>query len=113
MLPVRDRLRRRRDFARVYKTGQTHHAGIMSVKAMPNHREGSRLAVVVSTKISKKAVVRNRIRRRIMALIREMWPQVAPGYDIIVIVRQDIHRAPIAEIREALTRCLKALRVLH
>jgi ribonuclease P protein component len=50
----------------VYKHGKTVRGPHMSLRFCPDaKRQDYRLAVVVSKKISKSAVARNRIRRRI------------------------------------------------
>ncbi|HVX24099.1 MAG TPA: ribonuclease P protein component [Candidatus Saccharimonadales bacterium] len=62
----------------IYQRGQTARAGQLNLKY--SQREGAqptRVAVVVSRKVSKSAVVRNRIRRRIYEGVRRS-PQYAP-----------------------------------
>lgn len=49
-------------------------------------RQDSRFAVVVSKKVHKSAVGRNRIRRRFYETIRHQLPRIRPGMDIVVIV---------------------------
>ena len=74
VLPQRHRLRGSRVFNRLYRQSQRFHGTSMMLRVMaahPNllpppecHRESSwRCAVVVSGKVSKRAVVRNRLRR--------------------------------------------------
>jgi ribonuclease P protein component len=45
-----------------------------------------RVAVVVSRKVSKSAVVRNRIRRRIYEQVRLQADRIPPGRDLIITV---------------------------
>ena len=49
-------------------------------------RDQYRLAVVVSRKVSKSAVVRNRIRRRIYEDVRILSNSFAGPYDLLIIV---------------------------
>jgi ribonuclease P protein component len=57
------------------------------VKAVQNRfRPHSRVAVVVSRKVHKRAVIRNRIRRRVYEVIRQELPSLELTYDIVVIV---------------------------
>jgi ribonuclease P protein component len=53
---------------------------------MNDRRRDWRLAVVVSRKVSKSAVIRNRIRRRIYEVIRLHQDQIVGSYDFIFIV---------------------------
>lgn len=71
----------------VYKNGDTAHARIFKVKYVPNsRRETPRFAVVVSKKVHKSAVGRNRIRRRFYEAIRHEIPHMKPGMDIVVLI---------------------------
>ena len=71
----------------VYKNGQAERSSLMVVKYTKNpHRKNSRFAVVVSKKVLKSAVCRNRVRRRIYEIIRHELPQLQFDWDVVVIV---------------------------
>lgn len=101
------RLRQTRDINRVYGKGKYGAGGTLFVKALKKNSEGNRLVVVVSKKVSKKAVVRNKIRRRLSAIIEAKWQTLVPGYDIVVTVVSDISELEQAELEHALTLALK------
>ena len=71
---------------RLYKTGSSVRTGSLSLKYAPSTRESYRLAVVVSKKIHKSAVVRNRIRRRIYENVRILSESFARPYDLLITV---------------------------
>lgn len=48
-----------------------------------------RVAVVVSRKVSKSAVIRNRIRRRIYAAVRQQSTEIKPGADLVFTAYSD------------------------
>ena len=74
---------------RVYNKGRTVRAGEISIKFWLNERRDTfRVAVVVSKKVHKSAVVRNRIRRRIFEIVRTNTFIDKP-YDIIISVFDD------------------------
>lgn len=106
MLAAPNRLRKAYDITRVYRRGRYGGSGVLSVKALATGRPDSRATIVVAKKISKRAVVRNRIRRRLAGVLRDEWQTVRPGYDIVVTVHQDIAREPAAALQEALTAAL-------
>lgn len=54
-----------------YRHGKTVRSQAMNLRFSPSKRENYRVAVVVSRKVSKSAVVRNKIRRRIYETIRK------------------------------------------
>lgn len=71
----------------VYKNGQTVHSRLFTIKHVVNsRREAPRFAVVVSKKVHKSAVGRNRIRRRLYEIIRYQLPRLHPDRDVVVIV---------------------------
>ncbi|RJR30985.1 ribonuclease P protein component, partial [Candidatus Parcubacteria bacterium] len=71
----------------------------------------NRFAVVVSAKISKKATVRNKIRRRIYEILRINLTRMENGYDMIVIVSPDIIKN-YKEIERVLLGILKKIKFL-
>lgn len=69
------------------KNGQTSRNRVLAVRYIKNpHRSDSRVAVVVGKKVSKSAVKRNRIRRRVFEVIRTNWDKLEPGYDFSIAV---------------------------
>lgn len=74
----------------VYAHGQTIRGPLFSVKSVVNQRRKAyRLAVVVSRKVNKSAVVRNRIRRRIYETVRLCEPDIIKPFDIVITVFHD------------------------
>jgi ribonuclease P protein component len=68
--------------------------------------------IVVGKKIDKRAVVRNRIRRRLAELIFSEWATVRTGYDIVINVHSDLSELPATTLRERLTEGLRRAGVL-
>jgi ribonuclease P protein component len=68
----------------VYQHGRQVRGEMVSLRAVRNNRQRSwRAAVVVSRKVSKSAVVRNRIRRRIFELLRSVAGYIDGPYDLV------------------------------
>ena len=62
----------------VYKHGNTVRGADMALRSVVNQKRSNyRCAVVVSKKVSKSAVVRNRIRRRIYEAVRMYYKESA------------------------------------
>lgn len=71
----------------VYKNGEAIRSRLITIKHVANpHRDHSRFAVVVSKKVHKSAVGRNRMRRRIFEIIRQEMPQFKSAHDVAVMV---------------------------
>lgn len=74
----------------VYSKGQTKRSNSTAIKWIsPNRRPKTRVAVVVSKKVHKSAVTRNRIRRRIFEIVRFQLEQIHTPSDIIITVFDD------------------------
>jgi ribonuclease P protein component len=72
---------------RVYQRGQNVRGPMISLRyAQRGPERPYRVAVVVSRKVSKSAVTRNRIRRRIYEIVRQADADIAPGTDLIFTV---------------------------
>lgn len=90
----------------VYTHGRVVRGPMLSLKFTLNQkRETYRLAVVVSKKVMKAAVGRNRIRRRIYETVRLLAPTISEPYDLVITVFND----QIFELSPAdLTKMVKA-----
>ena len=87
MLKKANRFHGRGSLSHVYKKGKTVRGGDIALRFVPNYKHGSfRCAVVVAKKIEKSAVKRNKIRRRISAVIRENAGLINGPYDIVITV---------------------------
>lgn len=74
----------------VYQKGRNIRGSLFAVKYITNSRRDTyRAAVVVSRKVAKSAVVRNRIRRRLYEIIRQHSPRFSEPFDIVVTVYSD------------------------
>lgn len=71
---------------RVYRHGQTVRGQLLSLKYMPSNRQTYRVAVVVSRKVHKSAVVRNRIRRRVYECVRLSAGEFRAPHDLVFTV---------------------------
>lgn len=81
-----------------HKQGQVVRGPAMSLKyALNQRRQTYRVAVVVSKKVSKSAVQRNRIRRRVFEAVRQQATGITKPYDLIFMVYSDQIAAMEAE----------------
>jgi ribonuclease P protein component len=87
MLHRKYRLTRKADVDRVFRRGRSVSGQDLALKFLPNNASASRAAVLVGTKLSKKAVHRNRIKRRLREVLRLHFERVPAGIDLLVIAR--------------------------
>lgn len=86
MLAKRNRFHGNAALRWVYKGGQQARGPRMSLRFRERQDKGVLVAVVVSRKVSKSAVVRNRIRRRIYEVLRALVVLDAESVALIVTV---------------------------
>jgi ribonuclease P protein component len=100
---------------RVYSQGKTVRGPFFSIRWAPNdRRESYRVAVVVSRKVHKSAVGRNRMRRRIYASVRKLQRDINGPYDIVITVFQDsLLNEPPSELDKQVRTQLAAANLLR
>ena len=79
-------LKRNSDFRRLYAKGKSAASSRLVLYCRRREGERSRLGITVSTRIGK-AVVRNRVRRRIREIYRTNEQKLLPGTDLVVVAR--------------------------
>lgn len=112
MLKAENRLRHDQDFKNVFNKGRSVFDAVCGLKFAKNRHDYSRFAVVVGTKVSKSAVVRNRVRRQYRAILRENLPKILPGFDVILLTSSKAIEPSSQEKREKLFAALKKARLL-
>lgn len=69
----------------VYQRGKTIRTPYFGLRYVINGRQTVyRLAVVVSRKVSKSAVIRNRIRRRVYEVVRQIDQGIISPFDVTI-----------------------------
>ena len=86
MLESKNRLKKEKDFQSVFEKGRGVREDGLFFKMQQRGEGAPRLGVVVSKKVSKKAVDRNRIRRVIQAQAREHMKRMKDGVDGVIVV---------------------------
>ena len=102
MLAKKFRLTKQNDFNKILKTGRFISGRFIFLKTLKNNFDFSRFTIVVSVKISKKAVVRNKIKRRMRAIAQNNYEKIRPGYDIMIMTKPGIDALEYCEIEKEL-----------
>lgn len=77
-------LKNKQDFNNVYKNGKVFGNRNFTLHYIKNGMDTNRLGVVVSKKVSKRAVHRNKIRRQVKNYMRQYNGELKNGYDMII-----------------------------
>lgn len=99
----------------LFRKGDIKRNNFLTIKYLPNKlRKYSRFSVIVSKKITKKAILRNRIRRRIYGIIRtEIIPKIKSTYDIAIIINSvDINKLNYLELEDKIINLFKQANLL-
>ena len=96
MLKKENRLSSDKDFQRVFKGSRPiHMQNLTFCVAKQNSRtqelknSRTRFGFVISNKISKLATRRNALKRQLRAIIEKSISSIQPGYNIVIMVKQD------------------------
>lgn len=73
----------------------------------------TRIGISIGKKVSKKAVVRNRIKRQIRAAIREVLPQMSGGWKLAIGVKSTATKCEYEHFLRELKQLLTRAEVLH
>ncbi|EHC10971.1 ribonuclease P protein component [Fischerella thermalis] len=101
-LPKANRLKSRKDFQAVFREGTCRHGSYITLRALrpssikkPSDNVKStnsvlfpiKIGISISTKVSKRAVVRNRLKRQVSAALHQLLPLLSPGWRLVVVVK--------------------------
>ncbi|MFB2898087.1 ribonuclease P protein component [Aerosakkonemataceae cyanobacterium BLCC-F50] len=142
-LPKAHRLKNRQDFSALFRKGMrcsTPHltlralrqsakaeSGKQSLSRLPNSAAAvqgndaaialsslpSLLGISISQKVSKRAVVRNRIKRQLKAAFRQLLPKVAPGWLLAIVVKPLATQCDYHQILQELEQLLVEAEVFN
>jgi ribonuclease P protein component len=85
----------------------------LALKYLANpKRDSYRLAVVVSRKVHKSAVVRNRIRRRVYETFREYEHLFGPTDMVVTVFAESVATLPPAKLHDMIARQLEQARLI-
>ncbi|MBD2439927.1 ribonuclease P protein component [Nostoc sp. FACHB-110] len=106
-LPKANRLKSRKDFQAVFREGIRRQSSHFTLRALRPRRSeeiswdtasntlttnakqvvSTQIGISISTKVSKKAVVRNRIKRQMAAALHQLLPKLLPGWRLVFVVK--------------------------
>lgn len=92
------RLRKRKDFDAVFQKGKVLSNRFLVLRSLPNQLQHNRYGFTTSKRLGK-AVVRNRVRRRLREGIRSL--PTRPGWDVVISVRNPATQADFHQLKTA------------
>lgn len=113
MLPKNYRLRLKNDFDKLFKEGKFAGQAFLTLGFTKNKLNNSRFAVIVGKKVSKKAVIRNSVKRKVVEVIRLNLEQIKLGFDVVFITKPEIQEKKYNEIEMAVLGLLKRAKLIE
>ena len=105
-------LKGNRAFRRMYAKGKSLASGTVVVYCRRNGSPSNRLGLTVGTK-EGKAVLRNKVRRRLREIYRLNEEKLRPGWDIVLVARSRAGEAKYRELERDLLRTMGRLGLLR
>ena len=122
-LPSKHRLKKRSHFQTVYRKGISRSSRHLILRAYTvendsklireNKLSESKIGISISRKVSKKAVERNQIKRRIRAVFRSLLPQISSGWLIVIIVKPEAKKCKYEHFLRELEKLLIKAKIIH
>lgn len=103
------RLRGRRDFANVLRQGRVWANALVILRARPSGLHYNRYGFIIGKRLGK-AVVRNRVRRRLREGVRTL--AASGGWDIVISARAAAAQADYQELKRAVASLLARAGIL-
>jgi len=124
MLPRENRLKLDRDFKILFTEGKFVSGNLMNAQIWkinpekyPKRNyslEDLKIGFVVSKKLSKSAVIRNKIKRQMREIIRLILKKtkLKKGYFLLILAKKEILEANYLEIEKSLEQLFKKVKLL-
>lgn len=111
MLAKKYRLSANKEIKTVLQKGQIFFNPLFNIKYLKNNLLNSRFCIVVSTNISRKATIRNLLKRRLSAIIDKSLPNFSQNFDIVILTKPAATAANYQEISQVLQKSLKTAKL--
>jgi ribonuclease P protein component len=95
-----------------FDKSNTYSFPFFVLRTAKNEQTFSRFGFVVSKKIDKRAVVRNRVKRQIRVCIETNLDKIATGYDLLFVLKKPLLKKTTAEISQITLEELARLKLL-
>lgn len=110
MLPKPQRLTKKNDFEAVFKKGKGLSGSFLAIKVLKSPLQKSRFGFIVGKKVSLKATVRNRVRRRLQnATVKEL-DNLSGCFDMVIVALPASSGKKFNEIQNELVRLFKKVK---
>ena len=110
MLEQKNRIKKKKEIEETFKKGQSFKQDFLILKTLKNDLGFSRFCFIVPKKVSKKAVDRNKIKRRMRQAVR-LIADFKNSRDNLIIALSDTKGKTFQEIEQVLRKLFKKAKI--
>lgn len=103
------RLSNSSEIKRVFRRGRSLNSELFQIKFLPIEIDISKFAIIAGSKVSKKAAVRNKIKRRLSEIIRLNISKIKQGFLVVVVAKPKTADREFKHLREDLMNNLNRI----
>ena len=92
----------KKDVIKVIKEGVAYHSPSFLLKVLKNPLKTTLFAVIVSKKIAKTAVSRNKNKRRVREIIKKETNKIKKGNFYIIMLKKDLKETAFGDVQNEL-----------
>jgi len=112
MLPRPNRLPGYRT-SQVLSSKTTLHSPFFGLKVSPSDQPLTRIGFIISSKIAKRAVDRNRLKRLLRKAIRPHLQNLKPKHDLLFLAKHPLKTKTLDQIKPHILTALKKAKLLN
>ena len=112
MLKKDQRITKKREFDLVFKKGKSAYSSLLGVKSLSNSLTLNRYGLIVSNKVSKRANVRNNLRRKLRVQLSLLDSNIITDNDIVIIASSAAKDLSSVDIARELRNLFKRSRLI-
>ena len=99
MLENINRLKKRKEFAYLYNNGTAKHTAHLTLVSLPTKHRPLKIGFSIGKKIGK-AHLRNLIKRRLRAIVRDLVPTMPDNHNVVFIAKAGIDNITFDEMKK-------------
>lgn len=112
MFSKAQRLAKKKEIEAVFASKKSTYSKILGLKYTENNLDYSRYTVIISKKVEKTAVGRNKIKRIIKNNLKEIDSKLKKNLDCVIICQKEIVKKDSQEIKKELLEVYKRLKLI-
>jgi len=109
MLKKKNRIISSVAFEGIFREGEIKENECFKIIFSKNNLDYPRYGIVVSTKVSKFAVERNTLKRKIRNILKDFLLVFSKGFDVVIIVKKNCLKISFSKLKESIKELLLKL----